>query len=81
MTRSQWALRHRATSRIFHGSLPFRHEYGLLACGIKYIFPLCMIFSDDIVLGSTRKKEVQKELRHGAEYQQKENCIQEVLFT
>ena len=53
----------------------------MLACGIKDISPWCMIYADNIVLGSTRREDVEKKLRQGAEYQQKENCIQEVQCT
>ena len=40
----------------------------------SYIFAigmdvLAMIFADDIVLSSTRRQEVEKKLRQGAEYQ------------
>ena len=65
MTKSQWALRRRATSRIFHEPLPFRHEMDVLACGIKYLSPLCMIFADDIILCSTRREKVENKLRQG----------------
>ena len=65
MTKSQWALRRRATSRIFHEPLPFRHEMDVLACGIKYLSPWCMIFVDDNVLCSTRREDVETKLRQG----------------
>ena len=59
----------------------FAMSMDVLACVIKDISPWCMIFADDIVLRSTRRDEVKKKLRQGAEYQQKENCIQDVQWT
>ena len=65
MTRSQWALRRKATTR---KTLPFRHEYGCVGLRDKiYILvsQWCVIFADDIVLGSTRREEVEKKVRQG----------------
>ena len=81
MTSSQWALRHGATSSIFQESLPVRHEYGCVGLRDNISISWCMIFVEAIVLCSTRREEVEKKLRRqGAEYQQKENCIQEVTY-
>ena len=46
----------------------------MLACGIKNLSPLCMIFADDIALCSTRREDVEKKLRQEAEYHDKGNC-------
>ena len=82
MTRSQWALRRKATTR---KPLPFRHEYGCVGLREKISIPVSqwyMTFADDIVLGSTRREEVEKKVRQGAALcQQKENCIQQVQCT
>ena len=48
---------------------------GVLACGIKHLSPWYMLFANDIVLCSTRSEEVEKKLRQGAEYQQKERKL------
>ena len=34
----------------------------VLACGVKDLSPRCMLFSDDIVLCTTRREKVEKKL-------------------
>ena len=65
MTRAQWALRHRATPRIFHEPIPFGYEYGCVGLRDERFFPVVHAFADDIVLCSTRSEEVEMKLRRG----------------